>query len=193
MIGCTNVKRESRGVSPVIATVLMVAVVVVLAAVISVFSFGFIDNVREPAPSIAESSGALTPQEGNNGGIVLLTHEAGETVRTADLEIAVRAECNSGTRQGRIVNLPAGAAIRASDGQIDGDNIFDERYLKTIDNAVAQINDGGALLKTQYASGETILFRIPKNKCDLTSGSEVSVRIVHTPSQSVIIGKRLTA
>lgn len=189
------VKRRSRGASPVIGIILMVAVVVVLAAVVSVYSFGFIDNVRESGPNIAESSGAFTPQDGNNGGIVLITHEAGDSVRVNDLEIAVRAECNSGAKQGRIVNLPAGAgnAIRVSDGQIENDNIFDERSLNTIDNAVNQVNDGGALLKTQYSAGNTVLFRIPKDKCELTAGSEVSIRIIHTPSQSVIINKQLTA
>jgi flagellin-like protein len=190
-----GVTRESRGASSVIGVILMVALVVILAAVISTFSFGFVDSLREPAPNIAKSSGAFVPQDGNDGGIVLLTHEAGDSVRIEHLEIAVQAECNGGAKQGRIVNLPAGAgnAIRASDGQIEGDNIFDERSLNTIDNVVPQVNNGGALLKTQYTAGSTILFRIPKNKCELTSGSEVTVRIIHTPSQSVIIEKRLTA
>jgi len=187
--------NESRGASSVIGVILMVALVVILATVISIFSLGFVDNLREPAPNIADSSGAFVPQAGNDGGIVLLTHEAGDTVRVEELEIAVRAECADRVKQGRIVNLPAGAgnAIRASDGQIEEDNIFDERSLNTIDNAVSQVNDGGALLKAQYAAGDTILFRLPKNKCELTSGSEVTVRIIHTPSQSVIIEKQLTA
>lgn len=68
-----------------------------------------------------------------------------------------------------------------------------ERSLNSIDNAGEQINDGGALLSTQYVGGDTTLFRIRKNNCELTSGSAVSVRIVHTPSQSVLIEKRLTA
>jgi flagellin-like protein len=186
---------ESRGASPVIGVILMVALVVILAAVISTVSLGFVDELREPMPNIAQSSGGFTPQDGNDGGIVLLRHEAGDSVRVEELEIAVHAECTGGTKQGRIVNLPAGAgnAIRASDGQIKGDNIFDERSLNTIDNAVGQVNDGGALLKTRYTAGEMILFRIPKNKCELTPGSETTVRVIHTPSQSVIIKKHLTA
>jgi len=186
---------DARGASPVIGTVLVVAIVVVLAATLSVFAGGFLDELREPAPTVARSSGALTPQDGTDGGIVLITHEAGETVRIADLEITVRADCTSGTKRGRIVNLPAeaGNAIRSSDGQIKGDNIFDERSLNAIDNAVPEVNDGGALLRQRYAAGGTILFRIPSGKCELTAGSDVSVRVVHTPTQSVIIESRLTA
>lgn len=190
-----SVSRESRGVSAVIGVILTVALVVILAAVLSAFSLGFVDTLREPAPNIGESSGAFVPQDGNDGGIVLLTHDAGDAVAIEQLEIAVQAECIGDAKQGRIVNLPAGSgnAIRASDGQITGDNIFDERSLNTIDNAVSQINDGGALLTTQYTAGSTILFRIPKNKCEITSGSEVTVRVVHIPSQSVVIEQRLTA
>ena len=185
--------EESRGASPVIGVILMVAVVVILAAVVSTATFGFLSNLREPAPHIAASSGELTAQDGNDGGIVLLTHEAGDTVRIADLEIAVRAECNSGTKHGRIVNLPAENAIRESDGQIEGDNIFDGRYLKTIDNVVDKVDDGGALLKSRYSAGSTILFRVPKSKCQLTSGSELSVRVIHTPSKSIILRRQLAA
>jgi len=186
---------ESRGASPAVGIILMVAIVVIIAAVISVSSFGFLGNLRDPAPNIAAASGDLTTQSGNGGGIVLLTHKGGDSVRVADLEIGVRAECKSGTKRGRIVNLPAGSenAIRASDGQIEGDNIFDESYLKTIDNGVDRVNDGGALLKNRYSASSTILFRIPKSKCELTPGSEVSVQVVHTPSQSVILRKQMTA
>lgn len=190
-----ELSRDFRGASPVVSVILVVALVVVLAGAVSAFAFGFTDNLREPAPAIAESTGAFTPQDGTGGGIVLLTHEGGETVQVANVEIVTLAECRGGTKQGRIVNLPAGDgnAIRVSDGQITGQNIFDERSLNSIDNAVSQVNDGGALLSSQYAAGDTILFRIPENKCELTSGSEVTLRVVHTPSQAVIIKKQLTA
>lgn len=188
--------RRRRAVSPVLSTVLMVAVVVVLGATISVFAFTFLDSVDDPAPNIAQTSGAFVPQDGDDGGIVQITHEAGDSVRVSDIEIAVRAACAGGTKQGRIVNLPAGSGndIDESDGQIEGDNIFDERSLTTISNKVSGVDDGGALLHNEaYDAGETILFRIPSGDCTLESGSEVSVRVVHTPSEAVIIEQELTA
>ncbi|MFC6864395.1 hypothetical protein ACFQGE_13115 [Halomicroarcula sp. GCM10025817] len=89
------------------------------------FVLGFTEDLDEPAPNVAQSSGAFIPQDGNSGGVVKLTHVDGESVAISDIEIAVRAECEAGTRQGRIVNPPAGSynAVRQSDGQIEGDDI----------------------------------------------------------------------
>ncbi|MFC7021261.1 MULTISPECIES: type IV pilin N-terminal domain-containing protein [Haloarcula] len=185
-----------RAVSPIISVILMVAIVVILAATISVFVLGFTEDLDDPAPNVAQSSGAFIPQDGNSGGIVKLTHVAGESVAISDVEIAVRAACEVGTRQGRIVNLPAGSynAIRQSDGQIEGDEIFDERSLNTIDNQVDGVNNGGALLQGgQYTAGDSIIFRIAKSDCELTQGSEISVQVVHSPSQAVVIDKELIA
>jgi len=182
-------------VSSALATILLVAVVVILAATLSVFALDFLSGLDEPAPAIAESSGEFLPQDGFEGGVVQLTHLAGDSVPVSDIEISVRAGCDSGTRQGRMVNLPAGAGndISAADGQIEGDNIFDERSLNSIDNAVDGISNGGALLHNdEYTAGETTIFRIPASKCTLTAGSEISVRVVHAPSQAVIINQDLT-
>jgi len=108
----------------------------------------------------------------------------------------VRAECEAETKQGRIVNLPAGEenAIREKDGQIEGDVIFDERSLNIIDNEVDGVNDGGALLQGgQYTAGDTMIFRIPTSDCELTDGSEASVQVIHNPSDSVIIDQSFVA
>ncbi|WP_311171239.1 type IV pilin N-terminal domain-containing protein [Halobellus ordinarius] len=188
--------RRSRAISYVIATILLVGIVVILAATISTVMFGFTDELREPAPNVAQSDGEFLPQDGNSGGIVKITHVSGDPLTISEIEISVRAECSDGTRRGRIVNLPAGSgnAIRESDGQIEGDNIFDERSLNLIDNNVAGVDNGGALLQGgQFTAGDVILFRIPDSKCSLTQGSEVSVEIVHKPSQAVVVDKELTA
>lgn len=188
--------QQDRAVTPVISTILMVAIVVVLAATISVFVLDFTGDLDDPAPNVAQSTGSFLPQDGNSGGIVKLTHVAGDSVEISDIEISVRAGCKAGTRQGRIVNLPAGSynAIRQSDGQIEGDEIFDESSLNTIDNQVDGVNNGGALLQGgEYTAGDTIIFRIAKSDCELTQGSEISVQVVHNPSQSVIIDKDLIA
>jgi flagellin-like protein len=188
--------QQDRAVTSVISTILMVAIVVVLAATISVFVLDFTGDLDDPAPNVAQSTGSFLPQDGNSGGIVKLTHVAGDSVEISDIEISVRAGCKAGPRQGRIVNLPAGSynAIRQSDGQIEGDEIFDESSLNTIDNQVDGVNNGGALLQGgEYTAGDTIIFRVAKTDCELTQGSEISVQVVHNPSQSVIIDKDLIA
>ncbi len=187
---------DHRGVAPVTAIVLLVAVAVVLAGGVSAFSLGFTSNLRAPGPNVAQSSGAFMPQSGTAGGIVQITHLGGEPVPVSEIELAVTAECQSGTERGRIQNLPPGSGndIDASDGQISGTNIFDERSLNSISGEVDGVDNGGALLENEeVTAGETILFRIPASKCTLTDGSTVSVRVVHTPSQSVVIKQELTA
>jgi flagellin-like protein len=187
---------RSRGVSSVISVVLMVAVVVILAATVSVFGLGFTEEINEPAPNVAQTNGDFIPQDGDDGGIVKIRHIGGDGVKVSNIEIQVRAECKAGTKQGRIVNLPAGSwnAIRESDGQIEDDNIFDERSLNTIDNNVADVDNGGALLQGgEYTAGDTIIFRIPDTDCTLEEGSKVTVQVVHTPSQTIIIDKDLVA
>ena len=180
-----GVFRDRRAVSPVISVVLMVAVVVVLAATTSVFVLGLGESVSDPSPTVAQSSGEFAPQDGFDGGIVNITHQAGDTVSTSALEIAVTAECEGGQKRGRLVDLPATSGNAISDDQIEGANIFDQLSLNRY--------GGGALLDSEYSAGETILFRIPKSKCELTSGSEVTVRVVHTPTEGVIIDRALTA
>jgi len=185
--------RDTRAVSSVISTILLVAVVVVLAAVVSVFALDFGAAVDETAPVVSQSSGEFVPQERFNGGVVLITHVAGETVAVSSLEISVRAECDGGRRQGRIVNLPAVPGNKINSDNIEGDDIFDGQALRTIDNNVDEVDDGGALLTDQYAAGDIIMFRLAGGECQLSDGSEVSVRIVHTPSEAVIIEQDLTA
>lgn len=65
---------SDRGVSPVISTILLVAVVVVLAAITSVLVLGLGENISDPAPSVA-----LDTEETENG-TVMMTHTAGETI-----------------------------------------------------------------------------------------------------------------
>lgn len=184
--------KQDRGVSPVIAALLMVAVTVILATTISVFTLGIAEDINQPAPNIAQTSGEIVPQDGFSGGIIKITHIAGDSVAIADIEISVRAECIQGSKQGRIVNLPANA-IRS--GQIEGENIFSGSFLATIDNQVDDVDNGGAIKQGgQYTAGDIIIFRIGSQaRCELTQGSEVSVQVVHTPSQAIIIDKDLTA
>lgn len=174
----------------------MLAVVVIVAASVSVFTFGVADDLREPAPAVGQSSGELLAFEGGSDEqIVRITHVAGDPITVSDIEISVRAECKDGTKQGRIVNLPAGSGNNIDSGQIEGDDIFDGSSLNTIDNKVDGVSNGGALLHGdgRYTASESIIFRIKKGSCEITTGSQVTVEIVHTPTNSVVIEETLTA
>lgn len=65
---------SDRGVSPVVSTTLLVAVVVVLAATTSVFALGLGEKVSDPAPS------AVLDTEETENETVTMAHVAGETI-----------------------------------------------------------------------------------------------------------------
>lgn len=65
--------ESKRGVSPVIGVILMVAVVVVLAAIIGAFAFGFGGDLNDTAPN-AQYDVEI------DGDDVTLLHEGGETI-----------------------------------------------------------------------------------------------------------------
>ncbi|OYR55263.1 hypothetical protein DJ73_02625 [Halorubrum sp. Ea1] len=173
-----------RAVSSVIATILMVAIVVVLAATISAFALGFADEAIQPAPIVGQSSGELVTQDGNAGGKVRITHIAGDTLSASNLEIAVNAREACG-KSGRLVNLPAsgGDPVPTSE-YVRGDDIFDNSY-NSVSGPIGEA-DG------QWQAGETVTFRLASSECELNSGERITVRVVHMPTNSVVIEQPLT-
>lgn len=182
-----------RAVSPVISTILMVAIVVILAATISVFVLGLGEDIQDPAPNVAQSSGELITQDGFDGGIVRITHIAGDSVNVENIEITVDAT-DSCSERARIVNLPSTAVNFGFDG------FSDENLQNGDDSFISKGNsfstwDAGVLHETNentFSAGSYFEFRITGGECELNKGDTVTVRIVHTPSNAVIIKKDLT-
>ena len=175
---------SSRASTPVIANILLVAIVVILAATISVLALGFTDEANQPGPIVGQSSGELVTQDGNEGGKVSITHIAGDTLSASNLEIAVNAQEACG-KSGRLVNLPAsgGDPVPTSE-YVRGDDIFDNSY-----NSVSgPIGEAGG----QWQAGETATFRLASSECELDSGESITLRVVHTPTNSVVIKQTLT-
>jgi len=73
---------STRAVSPVVGTILMVAITVVLAATIATFALAFDDELQEPAPPSAFEYEYSATGEGNDGNrpYVKLRHAAGRPV-----------------------------------------------------------------------------------------------------------------
>lgn len=53
--------QQDRAVTPVISTILMVAIVIILATVISTFALGLAENLTDPAPTVGQTSGEFEP------------------------------------------------------------------------------------------------------------------------------------
>ena len=181
---------SARGVTSVVSTVLLVAVVVVVAATLSVFVLDFGDDVETAAPVVSQSSGELRADiTGDDDQIVRLTHQAGDTLRVADLQIAVDARTACG-KAGRLVNLPApGGDPQPTATYVEGDDIFDN----SANSVSGPIGEDGRPVDGTWSAGETATFRIANGACSLDPGDPVTVRVVHTPSEAILIEKRLTA
>jgi flagellin-like protein len=78
-------KGGSRGVSPVIGTIIMVAVVVILASVISVFVLDLGPGGQPPAPQISVSHDLV--DDGTGDKTIAVTLESGESVNTDQLYV----------------------------------------------------------------------------------------------------------
>lgn len=83
-------KIDNRGVSPVIGVILMVAITVILAAVVSVFVLGIGDTVSETTP---QASFTFDFDEENE--TVTVTHTGGTTIDSDRIEVV--AGDNTGT------------------------------------------------------------------------------------------------
>jgi flagellin-like protein len=176
---------RSRAVSPVISVILMVAVAVILAATISVFVLDLGEDIEEPAPTIGQSSGTLVGGSGNDDQVVRITHVAGDNVAVEDLEIVVDAPACSPSRA-RLTNFPVESGAFGSENIEYGAALID----KSGDGARGVIEESS---QNTFESGESFAFRLNAGACGggLQSGDAVTVTVVHTPSNAIIIEKAL--
>lgn len=178
---------RDRGVAPVISTILLVAIAVILAATISVFVLDFGEQTTEAGPVVGESSGTFEAfQSGSDEQIVRIRHISGDSVPTEEMEVVVDASDACGKRA-RLVNLPLGSVgndNKIDDGNVEGDDIFDTR------NGIIQ---HGALNDETYDAGSVIRFRIKKGACEVDRDDTLVVRVVHTPTNAIVLKETLRA
>ena len=180
----------SRGVTSVVSTVLLVAVTVVVAATLSVFVLDVGDSVEQSAPVVSQSSGELRADvPGSDDQTVALTHVAGDSLRVANLELAVDARTACG-KAGRLVNLPAPDGDPQPTSQyVRGDDVFDN----SANSVGGPIGQDGVTVDGRWSAGQTATFRIANGECSLSPGDRITVRVVHTPSNAILIEQELTA
>jgi flagellin-like protein len=180
--------ERARAVAPVISTILMVAIAVVLAATISVFVLDLGESVEDPAPTVGQSTGTLVGGTDNDDQLVRITHVAGDNIAVEDMEIVVDAPaCTPG--KARLTNLPVESGSFDSENIEYGASLIDESG----DGATGVIEES---TQNTFESGEFFEFRLTSGACGgpgtgLQDGDTVTVRVVHTPSNAIIIDKRL--
>lgn len=198
--------RQNRAVTPVISTILMVAVVIILAATISVSFLYVAEDIPEPTPNVADTTGSF--DVGADGfqsdQIVRITHLAGDSVDINEIEIIVRTSGpgNNLPREARLVNLPSeGSDIdeKNIDGQIE--------LIDKTSNPIGGTGPPNLLITSQdtntWSAGKTIQFRIPTGGADFrdpppnyntnNEADELEVVIVHTESNGILSEHTFTA
>lgn len=185
---------SSRAVSPIIANILMVAIVVILAATISVFTLGFTEETTETGPIVGQSSGEFVSESSTGSSydnqIIRITHIAGDTVSVSDMEIVVRA-CG---KTERVVNLPAENIAPTNQPFYKKENFERNNGLLSAGISFQKWNAGVLHEDTsnKFNSGKSFELRIATGICEVDPGNEVQVQVIHTPTNSVIIKETLT-
>lgn len=183
-------RTTDRGVTSVVSTVLLVALVLVLAVTISVYALGVADDLTEPGPNVAETSAEFVPGGSTDEQVVRTTHVAGDRVAIENIEIIVRASGPGVDTQARLVDLPSTASSKLRDENIDGnDDLIDQRSGST-----KLIADDGVDF---WSAGDTIEFRVNSGTADYRDGEtpdadELEVVVVHAPSNAIIVDRTFT-
>lgn len=73
--------RQDRAATPVVSTILIVAIVIILAATVSVFFLGVTEDINEPAPNVADTTGEFEVGSADSDNqVVQITHIAVDNV-----------------------------------------------------------------------------------------------------------------
>jgi FlaG/FlaF family flagellin (archaellin) len=170
---------------------MVVAVVVILAAIVSVAAFGFMSDINEPAPNVADTAGEF--EAGADNQVVRITHIGGDSVPAEEIEIIVRASGSGDDLplEARLVDLPSdGFGTKIDDTNIQGDDFLDQGTSSPDDQIIVEEDSD------IWEAGDTIQFVIASsgNGADFTDpptyddneADTLEVIIVHTPSDAII-------
>lgn len=171
----------TRAVTALVAMVLLIALVVVLAA--GVYAAGTaVESLDDPPPSVvaeAEDVTAACAGCGPDDQVVRLSHSGGDAVSLDAVTLAVTLPGHD--RRARVVDLPLPTNCLPDD-HVEGPDLFDGRCGRVSGSLTAVGADDDGV----WSAGETLSVRLRKSAVHLDPGDEVVVRLVHTPSGTVV-------
>jgi FlaG/FlaF family flagellin (archaellin) len=173
-------KTSARGLSSVVGTVTVVALVVVLAS--GVLAAGLALDSLGTAPPAAtievDDITAACSGCGPDDQRLELSHRTGDPLSMAEIELVVD---TPGRETARVVDLPL-ASNCLGDAHVEGPDVFDGRCGRVAGplTAVGTDSDG------TWSAGETVSFRLRKGAVRLDDGESVTVRVVHAPSGTTV-------
>ena len=158
--------------SSVVATVLLIAVVLVVAVAAGSFALSFADSTQDPAPQVHAS---LAPIEASDG-YLNITKNGGDELRVSELEIQIRNASGGGTV--RLVNLPAtGGSLNST----------------TLEGDAGMVDNGSGVIvsstsNVEWVAGDEIGVELP----NVESGDRIVVRIIRPETDSMVWEETVT-
>jgi flagellin-like protein len=178
--------QTTRGVSPVVGTVLLVALVAVLAT--GVLAAGAaLESLDDPPPSVV-TEGKPIPAAcdgcGPSDQVLRLQHAGGDAVEMSNVAVVVVVPAHD--LRGRLVDLPVETNC-LGDAHVAATDIFDGRCGRVGGTLTAVGTDADGV----WHAGETLRVRLRKSAVRLTPGEEVTVAVVDTASGGTVTRQRL--
>jgi FlaG/FlaF family flagellin (archaellin) len=167
-------------VSPVVGVVLLVGLTVVLAGVAGTLLAFSEALVRPPQVSFTVTADATDGWP--DGQRVRVAHRGGDPLDVTRVTVVVglpRVEA-----QARISDFPT---RRLTPEHVRGDHVFDRGYAGVEGVLDAAHTDG------TWAAGESTSVRVAQHEHDLRPGDRVRVRVVHQPSNAVLVRSTVRA
>ena len=162
--------RDSKGVSPVIGVILMVALTVVMAAVVASFTAGLGKVTKTPptANLVAEDDGATDVSPTGNYTLIKITHKGGDAIYLNETVVIITYEQN-------------GNSAKSTNNEVvwtDSSGTFSDALTNhTTSDPVFNI-------------GETRYLAVYANKFSMGSGvgeGTFNVMIIHKPTNQLIL------
>lgn len=179
---------STRAVSPVVGTVLLVALAAVLAT--GVLAAGTaMKSLEDPPPSAVLAGADVTAACagcGSSDQVVRVRHRSGDPIEMAEVALVISVPGHDVS--GRVVDLPL-ATNCLRDSHVEDTDLFDGRCGRVGGALTAVGSDADGV----WRAGEQVAVRLRKSAVRLRPGADVVVRVVHTPSGTVVARERLTA
>ena len=171
-----SLRDDDSAVSPVIGVILMVAITVILAAVIGTFVLGLGDSLNQAPQATLNAEDASAGYNNNTSSGFLdantsaaafeISQDGGDAIQFADMRIVVDGpNANAKFEQGSWNNSNLGVFI-------DGAN--------PTSNA-------------EFAVGDSLTIgNVDSTETNLTTGTEYRIRLIHVPSDSILLDTEVT-
>lgn len=156
---------DERGVSPVVGTLLLIAVAVLAAGTVAYFVLGLGTPADSPGNTLmAEDADANLNSGDNTQALITVEHQGGDSFDPSDTTITVTVGESSEivrgfTSTGSSTFTATSANYKFTYEDLDGDNNFEV--------------------------GESAV--LAENGANVSKFTDVNIKIVHTPSQSVMM------